>query len=83
MSKIPFTEMGRKHREFIDRLQAKTAEEVMDRRHATVREDATIEEAIGLMLEKGLRRIPVLDESCSYKGMLSRESLLRTGFGQV
>lgn len=83
MSKIPFTEMGRKHREFIDRLQAKTAKEVMDRGHITVREDATIEEAIGLMLEKGIRRIPVLDEGGSYKGMVSRESLLRTGFGAV
>ena len=81
-SKIAFTEMGRRHRDFLEKLQAKTAGEVMDPGHITVREDTTIEEAIGLLLEKGLKRLPVLDGEGFYRGMVSRESLLRTGYAQ-
>ena len=43
-------------------------------------EDATIDEAIGLMTRKMLKRLPVMDHQGKFKGMISRESLLRTGF---
>ncbi|MFH0730100.1 MAG: DUF190 domain-containing protein [Pseudomonadota bacterium] len=46
----------------------------------TVREEMLIEEAIGLMTEKALKRLPVVDETGRFKGMISRDSLLRTGF---
>jgi CBS domain-containing protein len=45
-----------------------------------VREEMLIEEAIGLMLEKELKRLPVVDEFGHFKGMISRDSLLRIGF---
>lgn len=80
VSRMSFTEVGRKHKEFIDRLKAKTISEIMDTKHATVREDTTIEEAVRIMTEKGLKRLPVLDSAGSFTGMVSRESLLRTGF---
>ncbi|MFY9941175.1 MAG: DUF190 domain-containing protein [Desulfobacterales bacterium] len=48
----------------------------------TVREETLIEEAIGLMVEKALKRLPVVDAAGRFKGMVSRDSLLRTGFGE-
>jgi CBS domain-containing protein len=48
----------------------------------TVREEMLIEEAIGLMVEKALKRLPVVDGDGRFKGMVSRDSLLRTGFGE-
>ena len=47
----------------------------------TVHEDSPIDEAIRLMTEKALKRLPVLDFEGKFKGMISRDSLLRTGFG--
>jgi len=36
------------------------------------------------MTEKMIRRLPVLDAQGKFKGMISRESLLRAGFqGQI
>lgn len=80
LSKIPFTERGRQHKELREHLRAKTAEEVMNRKIVTVREDAPIEEAIRLMLERAIKRLPVLDGDGKFKGMISRDSLLRAGF---
>ncbi|MEW6521285.1 MAG: DUF190 domain-containing protein [Thermodesulfobacteriota bacterium] len=82
VSKIPFTERGRQCREFRELLQAKTAAEVMNTHIVTVMEDAPIDEAIRLMTEKGLKRLPVLDPQGIFKGMINRDSLLRTGFGR-
>jgi CBS domain-containing protein len=47
----------------------------------TAREEMLIEEAIALMIEKQLKRLPVVDGRGRFKGMISRASLLRTGFG--
>lgn len=82
VSKLSFTETGRKHKESLDHLKARTASEVMSTTQITIREDAPIEEAIRLMTENNLKRLPVLDAQDTYKGMVSRESLLRTGFTQ-
>jgi CBS domain-containing protein len=57
-----------------------TAGEVMISELIKVREEMLIEEAIGLMIEKGLKRLPVVDDAGCFKGMISRDSLLRTGF---
>ncbi len=46
----------------------------------TVQEDAPINEAIRLMLEKAFKRLPVVDAQGKFKGMVSREALLRAGF---
>ncbi|MEJ2640553.1 MAG: DUF190 domain-containing protein [Desulfosarcinaceae bacterium] len=47
----------------------------------TAREEMLIEEAIALMTDRGLKRLPVVDSDGRFKGMISRDSLLRTGFG--
>ena len=82
LSIVPFSERGKRHREFIDRLRAKTAAEVMNTDIVTVQEMTPIDEAISIMTQKGLKRLPVLDTEGKFKGMISRDSLLRTGFGK-
>jgi len=82
LSVIPFSERGKRHREFKDFLQAKTAAEVMNTDIVTVQETTPIDAAIALMIEKGLKRLPVIDPGGKFKGMISRDSLLRTGFGR-
>ncbi len=82
VSKIPFTERGRMQREVSEDLKARTAADVMKTDLFSVGEDATIDEAIKIMTEKALKRLPVLDSEGRFKGMISRDALLRTGFGQ-
>lgn len=59
-----------------------TARDIMRTDMPTIREQASIEDAIGLMIEQRLKRLPVIDDQGRFQGMISRESLLRTGFGQ-
>ncbi len=80
VGKIPFTERGQRQRELRDHLRANTAAQVMNTNVATVREETSIQEAIRLMLEGGIKRLPVLDGEGRFKGMISRDSLLRTMF---
>jgi CBS domain-containing protein len=56
---------------------------VMTTELITVREEMLIEKAIRLMTEKGLKRLPVVDDVNRFKGMISRDSLLRTGVGKL
>ena len=62
-------------------LTETSAGAVMTTELITVREEMLIEEAIVLMTEKALKRLPVVDEAGRFKGLISRDSLLRTGFG--
>ncbi len=65
------------------RLATTTAFAVMRAELVTVQEDSLIEAAIGLMTEKRLKRLPVIDSSGRFQGMINRDSLLRTGYGRV
>ncbi len=65
------------------RPAGKTAGEVMNANIVTVREDAPINEAIRLMLEKAIKRLPVVDSQGKFKGMVSRDALLRAGFASA
>ena len=81
-SKIPFTERGRRHTAAPASIcELKTAGEVMNTTIVTVQEDAPINEAIRLMLDRAIKRLPVLDAQGKFKGMVSRDALLRAGFG--
>ena len=60
-----------------------TAAAVMVTDLITVREEMLIEEAIGLMIDKGIKRLPVVDAEGRFKGMINRDSLLRTGYGNA
>jgi CBS domain-containing protein len=76
VSKMSSTERGRLGGD----LRAQTAGEVMNTKIVTVQEDAPINEAIRLMLEKAIKRLPVVDEQGKFKGMISRDALMRAGF---
>ncbi len=64
-------------------LAGKTAGEVMNPNIVTVREDAPINEAIRLMLEKAIKRLPVVDAQGKFKGLVSRDALLRAGYAST
>lgn len=82
-SKIPFTEKGRRYKELHEHLRAKTAAEVMKIEVVTIREDAPLEEAIHLMLDRFIKRLPVVDREGRFKGMISRGSLFCAGFASA
>lgn len=54
-----------------------TAGEIMTTDLVTVTEDATLEEAMNLMVKSALKRLPVVDTKGRYLGMISRAALLR------
>jgi CBS domain-containing protein len=62
------------------RLQTKTAADVMQTGLIIVGENTPVEEAIRLMVAKRLKRLPVVDADGRYRGMISREEVLRTIF---
>ena len=76
VSKMPFTE----HARLQEDLRAKTAGDVMETDIVTVAEDAPINEAIRLMLERAIKRLPVIDSQGKFTGLVSRDGLLRAGF---
>lgn len=77
----PFNRSADTH-DLEQRLSATRASEVMSADTISVQEETLIEEAIRLMAEKRLKRLPVVDDHNRFKGMISRDSLLRTGFGR-
>ena len=54
-----------------------TAGEIMKTDLITISEDANLESALRLMLQHSLKRLPVLDAEGHYRGMISRNDLLR------
>jgi CBS domain-containing protein len=77
--RLPFTELAKRHEDLIKRTSAKTAADVMKTDLVTVKEDTPVEEAIKLMVEHEFKRLPVLDDRRKFRGMVSRDSLLRAG----
>ncbi len=58
-------------------LREKTAADVMQTGLVMVGEHTPFEEAIRLMVEKRLKRLPVVDADGRFRGMISREGILR------
>lgn len=59
------------------RLSRLTAQDIMNRQVRTVGPDQSIREAAEIMLQTGLRRLPVVDAEGTLLGMLSRADLLQ------
>ncbi len=78
-SRLPFGQRIRDNT-FSRHLELKTAGEVMKKDPISISDNATIDEAIAMMTQKMIKRLPVLDNQGKFKGMISRESLLRAGF---
>ena len=79
LGRLPFTIIGQNNPEYATLMKNRTALDVMRKDVFTVREDALIDEAIRLMVDKGIKRLPVLDRDGIFKGMVSRDAVLRTG----
>ena len=60
-------------------LAGTTACEVMITDLVKVRKEMLIEEALALMVEKTLKRLPVVDDEGVFLGIITRDALLRTG----
>lgn len=80
--RLPFGELARKHEGLIEQTRAKKAADVMKTDLETVHEDTRIEDAIRLMAEHSIKRLPVVDENGVFRGMVSRDSMLRAGLRQ-
>ncbi|MGD9949286.1 MAG: DUF190 domain-containing protein [Desulfobulbus sp.] len=69
------------NQDLAQRLATTTAGEVMRTELHTAGEHMLIEDVIRLMTAEGLKRLPVIDDQGRFMGMISRDSLLRTGYG--
>jgi CBS domain-containing protein len=78
LANLSFPALARKHKALLKALRARTAGEVMLTDIHSVNEDDPVENALQLMVEKKLKRVPVLDGQGRFKGMLTRDSLLRS-----
>lgn len=75
--KLSFKTTHECSRELRKTLREKTAGDVMKTDLVIVGESTRIEEAIRLMVEKRLKRLPVVDAEGRFRGMVSRESVLK------
>ncbi len=57
---------------FLEVLGTRQAREVMTKPPVAIRQDALVTEAVTLMLRKGVKRLPVVDEAGKLVGILSR-----------
>jgi CBS domain-containing protein len=76
----PFTQAEDQRTDLVQSLAKTTAGAVMTTDLAVVRKEMLIEEAMALMIGKAFKRLPVVDDDGRFQGMISRDSLLRTGF---
>lgn len=79
LSKIPFLETARRHHGLLERARARTAGEIMKTGLVTILMDAPLDEAISTMADKKIKLLPVVDSHGTFKGLITRDSLLRAG----
>jgi CBS domain-containing protein len=63
---------------FLDSIASRTAAEIMTRPAVCIPEDRQLTESVDLMLQKGLKRLPVVDSGGRLVGIVSRMDLFRT-----
>lgn len=79
MSKAPLLKSARFYEEIIKTTHARTAADVMKKELITATEDTPIQEAIKQMTEHHLKRLPIVDKQGVFRGLISRDALLRIG----
>lgn len=65
------------HREGTTKLEARTAAEAMTSPAITIQESREVAEAARTMMEKGVNRLPVVDENGALVGIVTRADLVR------
>lgn len=76
---LPFSERRKRQAGLSQELRRRTAVEVMDPTRITVPETMPLDAAIARMTEHRLKRLPVVDADGVFKGLISRDALLRAG----
>ena len=79
----PFSTKPRHAGKVREKLGDQPAQVVMKTDLVTIGEGAGIDEAISLMTEHNIKRLPVVDDQGLFKGMISREALLKKGFSAM
>jgi CBS domain-containing protein len=75
--KIHRKKSGPKIRSFFKKINKMTAKEIMKTDLITIHEQAGIDEAISLITDNKIKRLPVVDDDGNFRGLINRESLLR------
>ena len=78
LGSIIFLEGVKRYDEELRKLAAMTAEEIMTKKGYTIEEDTPVEEIASIMVEKGVNRVPVVDEEGILVGIVSRADMLKT-----
>lgn len=76
-SMISLKKSGKSYKRYLDKVQDKTAREVMKTDLIKVLEETEIDEAIFLITKRKIKRLPVVSKDGKFKGIINRESLLR------
>lgn len=80
---VPFSAKSKHAGKVREKLGDQPAQAVMETDLVTIGENADIDKAISLMTEHIIKRLPVVDDQGIFKGMVSRETLLKEGFSAM
>ena len=80
---VPFSDKSKHTGKVREKLGDQPAQAVMKTDPITIGESAGIDEAISLMTQHSIKRLPVVDNEGIFKGMISRETLLKEGFSAM
>ena len=80
---VPFSAKSKHTGKLREKLGDQPAQAVMKTDPITIGESAGIDEAISLMTQHSIKRLPVVDNEGIFKGMISRETLLKEGFSAM
>jgi CBS domain-containing protein len=75
-SRLTFTAMGQRHKAAVEAAKKQTAGEIMRKNLITIKENATLDEAIRLMTNHQIKLLPVLAGDGKFIGVVTRNMLL-------
>ncbi len=77
MCHLPLTDIAARHKMHLRQSQQSTAGDVMKKELVTILDNASIEEAINIMIHHQIKRLPVVDRQGIFMGIVSRDAVLR------
>ncbi|HXR37287.1 MAG TPA: DUF190 domain-containing protein [Candidatus Binataceae bacterium] len=77
VAKVPIEKISGGARKHLQKLRARTAEDLMTRSVVTVREKMPVASALALSAEKGVKRLPVVDAEGELIGIVGRSEMMR------
>ncbi len=79
LGKMTRNDAAKRQQELLNSYHATTARDVMKTELITVSETTPLDEAIALMVERQVKMLPVVDADNRFKGVISRNDVLRAG----